>query len=165
VKEPERFGVPEIRSGKIIRVEENQRNEEQLCRRRNYLYDHNIFDAVRSLKPSARGELEISDAHTLLINVASKLDIQKLPAGGKTPESRQTCSKANRLILDNIEPHIDGNIDKQSDVAGRVVIEKGAHIIKSKFVDQSSSGKIVYRRQLYRSIHSIGDRQKSKTVK
>ena len=133
VKDPERFGVPEIRNGKIIRVEEKPKKPKSSYAVAGiYLYDHNIFDAVKSLKPSARGELEISDAHTLLIKRGFKVGYTEITGWWKDTGKPTDLLEANRLILDNIEPRIDGNIDKQSDVAGRVVIEKDAKIIKSK---------------------------------
>jgi glucose-1-phosphate thymidylyltransferase len=133
VKDPERFGVPEIRDGKIIRVEEKpEQPKSSYAVAGIYLYDHNIFGAVRSLKPSARGELEISDAHTLLIERGLKIGFTEITGWWKDTGKPIDLLEANRLVLDNIEPHIDADIHKQSDVAGRVVIEKDSQIINSK---------------------------------
>src|SRR5689334_18241148 len=68
VKDPERFGVPVISKGNILRVEEKPKKpKSDFAVAGIYIYDHHIFEAVRNIKPSARGEYEISDAHTWLI--------------------------------------------------------------------------------------------------
>jgi glucose-1-phosphate thymidylyltransferase len=65
VKDPERFGVPVIRNSRIIRVEEKPaKPKSQFAVAGIYIYDSSIFKAVKNIKPSSRGELEISDAHT-----------------------------------------------------------------------------------------------------
>jgi glucose-1-phosphate thymidylyltransferase len=133
VRDPERFGVPEIRNGKIVRVEEKPKKpKSNYAVAGIYLYDHHIFEAVKSLKPSKRGELEISDAHTLLIERGFKVGYTEITGWWKDTGKPTDLLEANRLILDNIEPQFEGEVDKQSDVAGRVIIEKGARIINSK---------------------------------
>jgi len=133
VKDPERFGVPEIRNGKIVRVEEKPKQpKSNYAVAGIYLYDHHIFEAVKSLKPSARGELEISDAHTLLIERGLKIGYSEITSWWKDTGKPTDLLEANRLILDNIAPRNNGTVDKQSEVAGRIVIEKGACIINSK---------------------------------
>jgi glucose-1-phosphate thymidylyltransferase len=133
VKDPERFGVPEIQDGKIIRVDEKPKQPKSSYAVAGiYLYDHHIFEAVKSLKPSERGELEISDAHTLLIERGFKVGYTEITGWWKDTGKPTDLLEANRLILDNIDPRIDGFVDEQSDVAGRVVLEKGARIVNSK---------------------------------
>ena len=69
VKDPQRFGVAEIKDGKVITVEEKPKNPRSpFAVTGFYVYDHSIFEAVNHITPSARGELEISDAHQYLIN-------------------------------------------------------------------------------------------------
>jgi glucose-1-phosphate thymidylyltransferase len=142
VKDPERFGVPEIRDGKIIRVEEKPKKPKSSYAVAGiYLYDHHIFEAVKSLKPSGRGELEISDAHTLLIERGLKVGYVEITGWWKDTGKPIDLLEANRLVLDNIEPHIDGEIDKQSDVAGRVVVEKDSRVVNSKIRGPAIIGK------------------------
>jgi glucose-1-phosphate thymidylyltransferase len=160
VKDPERFGVPEIRDGKIVRVEEKPKHpKSNYAVAGIYLYDHHIFEAVRSLKPSARGELEISDAHTLLIERGLKIGYTEITGWWKDTGKPTDLLEANRLILDNIAPRNDGTVDKQSEVAGRVVIEEGAHIINSKIRGPVIIGKkCVIENSYIGPFTSIGDR-------
>ena len=62
VKDPQRFGVAEIKGNKIIGIEEKPKNpKSKLAVTGVYMFDPNVFSIIRTLKPSARGELEITD--------------------------------------------------------------------------------------------------------
>ena len=133
VKDPERFGVPDIKDGRIVGVEEKPNiPKSQYAVSGIYLYDKHIFEAVRSLKPSERGELEISDAHQWLIDNGYKVGYTEITGWWKDTGKPSDLLEANRLILDNMKPHIEGSVDTQSDVAGKVVIEAGSKVINSK---------------------------------
>ena len=68
VPDPERFGVAEIRNGKLIAIEEKpKRPRSNLAVIGIYLYDARVFDIVKTLKPSDRGELEITDVNNAYI--------------------------------------------------------------------------------------------------
>lgn len=132
VKDPERFGVPEIRDGKIVAVEEKPKNpKSSFAVAGIYLYDQHIFEAVKAIKPSARGELEISDAHQYLIDKGYKVGYAEITGWWKDTGKPSDLLEANRLILDNITPDIKGEVDSHSTIAGKVVVQKGATIINS----------------------------------
>ncbi len=132
VKDPERFGVPEIKNGKIVRVEEKPRNpKSHFAVAGIYIYDHHIFEAVKNIKPSARGELEISDAHTYMIRKGYKVGYSEITGWWKDTGKPTDLLEANRLVLDNLTPRIDGEIDNASVVAGKVILEAGGKIINS----------------------------------
>ncbi len=68
VSDPERFGVPEIKNGKIIRIEEKPKKpRSHYAVTGIYMYDKTVFEIVKTLKPSKRGELEISDVNNRYI--------------------------------------------------------------------------------------------------
>jgi len=132
VKDPERFGVPEIKNGKIVRVEEKPREpKSKFAVAGIYIYDKHIFEAVEHIKPSKRGELEISDAHTYLIRKGYKVGYSEITGWWKDTGKPTDLLEANRLVLDNIEPRLNGEIDKSSSVVGKVVLEQGARIFGS----------------------------------
>jgi glucose-1-phosphate thymidylyltransferase len=132
VKDPERFGVPEIKDGRIISVEEKPRNpKSNFAVSGIYLYDSCIFEAVRAIKPSARGELEISDAHQYLIDKGYKVGYAEITGWWKDTGKPSDLLEANRLVLDNITPAMKGNVDELSSLSGKIVIDKGARIVNS----------------------------------
>ncbi len=132
VKDPERFGVPEIKKGKIIGVEEKPKKpKSHFAVSGIYIYDSNIFEACKNIKPSGRGELEISDAHQYLIDKGYTVGYSEITGWWKDTGKPVDLLEANRLVLDNIQPRIDGEVDKSSSVAGKIILEKGAKIINS----------------------------------
>jgi len=132
VKDPERFGVPEIRDGKIVSVEEKPLHPKSSYAVAGiYLYDSAIFEAVRNIVPSARGELEISDAHQYMIRKGFTVGYAEITGWWKDTGKPTDLLEANRLVLDNILPANRGEVDGRSSVAGKVVIEKGARIVNS----------------------------------
>jgi len=68
VPDPQRFGVAELKNGKLIGVEEKPATpKSNLAVIGIYMYDREVFDIVRTLKPSGRGELEITDVNNAYI--------------------------------------------------------------------------------------------------
>jgi glucose-1-phosphate thymidylyltransferase len=66
VPDPERFGIAEVKDNKIISLEEKPQNpKSNYCIVGMYLYDKNVFDYIRTLKPSTRNELEITDLNNI----------------------------------------------------------------------------------------------------
>jgi glucose-1-phosphate thymidylyltransferase len=132
VRDPERFGVPEIRDGKIVAVEEKPvKPRSTYAVAGIYLYDQHIFEAVKAIRPSARGELEISDAHQYLIDKGYVVGYSEITGWWKDTGKPSDLLEANRLVLDNIAPATRGTVDAQSTVAGKVIIEEGARIVNS----------------------------------
>ncbi len=132
VKDPERFGVPEIRENRIVRVEEKPaRPKSQFAVAGIYLYDYNIFEAVNNIEPSARGELEISDAHQYLIDHGYKIGFSEITGWWKDTGKPIDLLEANRLILEHIIPENFGEVDEKSFLAGPVSLGKGTKIIDS----------------------------------
>ncbi|MCD6205668.1 MAG: glucose-1-phosphate thymidylyltransferase [Candidatus Marinimicrobia bacterium] len=132
VPDPERFGVPEIRDNRIVRIEEKpEKPKSDYAVTGIYIYDSSIFDAVNSIKPSARGELEISDAHQYLIEKGLTVTYSEITGWWKDTGKPNDLLEANRLVLDNIQTNIVGNIDKDSHISGRVIIQEGCKIQNS----------------------------------
>lgn len=132
VKDPERFGVPEIKEGKIISIEEKPKNpKSNFAVSGIYFYDSSIFEAVNHIKPSGRGELEISDAHQYLIEKNYKIGYTEITGWWKDTGKPIDLLEANRLVLDNIETAIRGKVNKGSYIAGNAIIDEGAVVKNS----------------------------------
>ena len=68
VEDPKRFGVAETRDGRVVRIiEKPEKPPSNLAVIGIYMYDEKVFDFVRTLKPSGRGELEITDVNNMYI--------------------------------------------------------------------------------------------------
>lgn len=142
VKDPERFGVPEIRGNRIVKVEEKPTiPKSQFAVAGIYLYDHHIFEAVNNIEPSARGELEISDAHQYLLDHGYKVGYSEITGWWKDTGKPIDLLEANRLVLEHLSPKNEGEIDEHSNVAGNVTIEKAAKIINSHIRGPAIVGK------------------------
>ncbi len=69
VPDPERFGIAEIKDEKIISIEEKPKEpKSNLCITGIYIYDKNVFDYIKTLTPSSRGELEVTDLNNIYFN-------------------------------------------------------------------------------------------------
>ncbi|MCK4781670.1 NTP transferase domain-containing protein [Candidatus Parcubacteria bacterium] len=69
IPDPERFGVAEIKDGKIIGIEEKPKHpKSNFITAGLYMYDNQVFDMIKKLEPSERGELEITDVNNFYIN-------------------------------------------------------------------------------------------------
>ncbi|MGH9121735.1 MAG: glucose-1-phosphate thymidylyltransferase [Acidimicrobiales bacterium] len=133
VPDPHRFGIAELdEDGRVIRlVEKPEVPASDLALVGIYLFDHRVHEAVRAIRPSGRGELEITDAIQWLIDAGHRV-VSELLEGWWVDTGKLTpLLEANRLILETLERRIDGTVDDASSVDGRVVIEAGAIIERS----------------------------------
>jgi glucose-1-phosphate thymidylyltransferase len=132
VKEPQRFGVAELEGGRVKRlVEKPERPASDLALVGVYMFDNNIMDAARAIKPSSRGELEITDAIQWLIDKGFTVDPHVIDGWWKDTGRLDDMLEANRIMLETLEPRVEGHVDGESETSGMVVVEKGAEIINS----------------------------------
>lgn len=133
VPDPHRFGVAELdATGRIFRLEEKPKvPQSNLAVLGVYLFDQRIHEVVRQLKPSARGELEITEAIQGLIDGGYRVVSRVVESYWKDLGELDALLEGNRLMLEALEPRIDGYVDKDSRIEGRVVVEKGAEIVAS----------------------------------
>jgi len=97
--------------------------------------DTPIFEAVHAIRPSARGELEISDAHQYLLEHGYQVGFSEITGWWKDTGKPEDLLEANRFaldhLLDEVGPVVRGFVDAESDVQGKVVVEAGARVIAS----------------------------------
>ena len=129
VKNPQQFGVADINEdGTIERlVEKPEVPPSNLALVGIYFFKPVILEACKSIKPSWRNELEITDAIQWLIDNGYKVGWTKVEGWWKDTGKPEDILEANRLILDDIQTKSDGTA-KNSRIIGRVIIEKGAEI-------------------------------------
>lgn len=133
VPDPQRFGVATLDSaGHVVSlVEKPKVPESDLALVGVYLFDSTIHEAVRSISPSARGELEITDAIQWLISSGKKVKSHIVDGYWKDLGEPEALLEGNRLVLESMERSISGDVDAKSTIDGRVVIESGASIVNS----------------------------------
>ena len=90
-----------------------------------YMFNPSIFDAARSIEPSWRGELEITDAIQTLVDRGMRVDPHIVHGWWKDTGQVQDMLEANQLILDDLSESVEGELI-DSRVEGRVVIAEGA---------------------------------------
>jgi glucose-1-phosphate thymidylyltransferase len=133
VPDPQRFGVAELGpDGRVVRlVEKPEKPASDLALVGVYIFDARIHEAVAAIAPSARGELEITDAIQWLIDQGHEVSSQILTGWWIDTGKLTPLLEANRLVLETFERRIDGEVDDASQLDGRVVIEQGARIVGS----------------------------------
>jgi glucose-1-phosphate thymidylyltransferase len=132
VEDPRQFGVAEVTStGEVVRLIEKPADPpSDLALVGVYLFDTSIHDAVRAIEPSARGELEITDAIQYLVDSGRRVEPHVVKGWWKDTGRLADMLEANRLVLDTIAARNDGEmVDSQCD--GRVVIAEGARLERS----------------------------------
>ena len=133
VSHPEQYGVAELDDeGRIVRlIEKPKHPPSDLALVGIYMFDHNIHTAVNNITPSWRGELEITDAIQWLVENGYQV-YPYIHRGWWIDTGRPgDMLEANGLVLEELEPSVAGYIDRDSEVDGRVTVEKGAEIINS----------------------------------
>jgi glucose-1-phosphate thymidylyltransferase len=132
VPDPEHYGVAELNgSGRVSKlIEKPKEPRTDLALVGVYMFTPAIFDAARAIKPSWRDELEITDAIQTLVDRGLRVDPHIVHGWWKDTGQVQDMLEANRLILDDIEERLEGELI-DSRVEGRVAIEPGARLERS----------------------------------
>jgi glucose-1-phosphate thymidylyltransferase len=133
VEHPEQYGVAELNEqGRIIRlIEKPKEPPSNLALVGIYMFDSHIFEATCEIKPSFRGELEITDAIQWLIEHGYSV-YPHVHRGWWIDTGRPgDMLTANGLVLEELTPEIRGYVARDSEVDTRVTVEQGAEIINS----------------------------------
>jgi glucose-1-phosphate thymidylyltransferase len=132
VRDPQRFGVPELKDGKIVRVDEKpSQPKSDFAVTGIYVYDSSVFKAVDAVKPSARGEYEISDVHTWLIEHGYQVGYEEITGWWKDTGKPEDLLEGNQLLLSEMKAEdfkIEGQVSPNAVLNGRVSIGKDTKI-------------------------------------
>ena len=128
VSDPENYGVAELDAGRVVRlVEKPARPATDLALVGVYMFTAGIHAAARAIEPSDRGELEITDAIQHLLDGGQRVEPHVVKGWWKDTGRLDDMLEANRLVLDRIEPRVEGElVDSVCD--GRVIVEPGARL-------------------------------------
>jgi glucose-1-phosphate thymidylyltransferase len=134
VEDPTQFGVAAVdESGEVLRLVEKPKDPpSDLALVGIYLFDPTIHEAVASIEPSARGELEITDAIQWLLEHGHRVRHEVLQGWWIDTGKKDPLLDCNRLVLETIESRNDGKVDEASTIEGNVVIEPGGEVVGSR---------------------------------
>jgi glucose-1-phosphate thymidylyltransferase len=126
VPNPQDFGVAELERERVVRlIEKPKHPPSNLALVGVYLFDKHIFEAARAIKPSWRGELEITDAIQYLIDHNYIVEWQQITGWWKDTGSLDALLEANRLVLEDLQPSQQGTLEETT-LYGRVAIGEGS---------------------------------------
>ncbi|MFE6662696.1 glucose-1-phosphate thymidylyltransferase [Streptomyces sp. NPDC057697] len=143
VPDPTSFGVAELDAdGRVAALEEKPKvPKSDLALVGVYLFTPAVHEAVRSIEPSWRGELEITHAIQWLID--QRRDVRSTTIHGYWKDTGNVTDmlEVNRTVLEGVEPfHGDAEVDEGSEIIGRVRIEAGAKVSGSRIVGPAIIG-------------------------
>src|SRR5687768_1073639 len=132
VPNPSSFGVAELsKDGKVVKLTEKPAEpKSDLALVGVYMFDEKIFEAARAIKPSKRGELEITDAIQWLLDNGHTVHPHIVKGWWKDTGKIEDMLEANRTVLDTFERDVRGKI-VNSQIEGKVIVEDGAQILDS----------------------------------
>ncbi len=130
VKNPSRFGVARLDDhGRLIGLEEKPKKPPtNLALTGIYLLKPVIFKMIKKLKPSWRNELEITEALQLLLENDGKIDYSIVEGWWKDTGTPEDILESNRLVLDDLQPKIEGHVEDDGSIQGRVSVGRGSRI-------------------------------------
>jgi len=132
VPEPERFGVAVLEGDRVVKlVEKPKQHISDLALVGVYLFDDSVLEAVDAIQPSARGELEITDAIQWLIDNDRAVRAQMVTGWWKDTGRPDDLLEANRMLLAQQGDDLQGEVDEGSTIVGTATIAAGARIVRS----------------------------------
>jgi glucose-1-phosphate thymidylyltransferase len=136
VPDTRQFGVAELDdSGEVVGLEEKPlRPKSDLALVGVYIFTPVVHEAVAQLTPSDRGELEITDALQWLIDNGRKVRSTVISGYWKDTGNVSDMLEVNRMVLEGLEARQLGTLDAETELIGRVMIERGARITRSRIV-------------------------------
>ena len=136
VPDPRQFGVAELdTTGEVIGLEEKPGEpKSDLALVGVYIFTPAVHEAVAELKPSWRGELEITEAIQWLIDHGRKVRSTTITGYWKDTGNVADMLEVNRMVLEGLEPACAGEVDAETELIGRVAIGSGAQISGCRIV-------------------------------
>ncbi|MET9931851.1 MULTISPECIES: glucose-1-phosphate thymidylyltransferase [unclassified Streptomyces] len=142
VPNPGAFGVAELDAGgRVIGLEEKPaRPRSDLALVGVYLFTAAVHEAVRAIEPSWRDELEITHAIQWLIDTGRDVQATTISGYWKDTGNVTDMLEVNRSVLERVDPLVEGSVDEASEVIGRVRVDAGARVTRSRIVGPAIIG-------------------------
>jgi glucose-1-phosphate thymidylyltransferase len=142
VPNPRELGVAELDAeGRVVGLEEKpEQPKSDLALVGVYMFTAAVHEAIAHLKPSWRGELEITEAIQWLIDSGQRVDSSLITGYWKDTGNVADMLEVNRMVLETVEPARRGEVDDASELIGRIVVEEGASVTASRIVGPAIIG-------------------------
>ncbi len=142
VSNPGSFGIAELDPlGRVRGLEEKPRQpKSDLALVGVYMFTSAVHEAVAALQPSWRGELEITEAIQWLLDNGRTVNSTIVTGYWKDTGNVADMLEVNRLVLETSEPRLDGVVEPDCEIIGRVTVERGAHVASSRIVGPAIIG-------------------------
>jgi glucose-1-phosphate thymidylyltransferase len=136
VSDPRQFGVATLGpDGQVVDLQEKPAQpRSDLAIVGVYLFTPAIHASVRAITPSSNGELEITDAVRHLLASGADVRAQVISGYWKDTGRVEDMLECNRLVLEHTEAAVSGDVDAGTEAVGRVVVEEGAVVRRSRLV-------------------------------
>jgi glucose-1-phosphate thymidylyltransferase len=136
VENPQQFGVAQFdKHRRLVKlIEKPKHPPSSYALTGIYFLNQSIFKMIEKLKPSWRGELEITEAMQLLIDTDYEVGYRIVEGWWKDTGTIQDLIEANILVLDELEPKTEGTVEDKACIQGRVLIGKGACVKKGALI-------------------------------
>lgn len=133
IEDPRPYGIAEVKYGVVTNlVEKPQEPKSNLCLSGIYFFQPSIFQAISNIKPSYRGELEITDAVDFQIDQKKVVEYYIIKGWWFDIGTPENMIKANNFLLNNLPSNINSKINNTVKVHGKVYIEQNVTIEASE---------------------------------
>jgi len=122
-----RYGIVELENGRAKRlVEKPKSSTSNLALVGVYVFGNGIFDAAKTIKPSGRNELEITDAIQVLVSMGKKVEVEHVKGWWKDTGKPEDLLEANQLVLADMSGDLQGELSQETDLTGNLSIGSGS---------------------------------------
>lgn len=140
VEDPRQFGVAVLEGKRIVRLLEKPKDPpSDLAVAGVYVFTPEVLEVIQDLKPSARGEYEITDAIQGLIDRGLEVVGVEVEGWWKDTGRPRDLLDANRLLLEELLPQVEGEVEGSA-LTGRVVVAPGARVVGSTVIGPAFIG-------------------------
>jgi len=137
VEDPSAYGVVAVENGKAVKLIEKPKKEELVSNLVNaglYVVSKSLMDAIAKTKPSSRGEFEITDSISMLIE-RGNVGAYTLPSWWLDIGKPWDLLEANKKILDQMSGKIEGTIEEGAVIKGATIVKEGAIIKTGAYIE------------------------------
>jgi len=136
VKNPNQYGVVIFdKNGNIAKVIEKPKEHiSDWALIGIYVFNEKVFDIIHKIKPSWRGELEITDTIQMLLNEGARVNVQKVQGWWKDTGKPEDLLEANQLILQDLKPYNLGTLEEGVNLTNNVGIGEGTIILSNTMI-------------------------------